>query len=207
MKKILLTLLSVLMIITLVGCQKSEPAQESETDVKEDVNEQESREPVTEENGKSLVLYFSWSGNVDKFANIIASETGADIVRIEPVVPYSTDYNTVADYAKKERDNDGRPEIKTEINIDGYDVIFVGYPIWWYTVPMIIRTLLDDFDFSGKTIIPFNSHEGSGNGGTYDLIKQLEPQAEVLEGLAIRGRDFQNDQTETVRNWLSKLDY
>jgi len=207
MKKILLSLLSIFIIITLVGCQNNEPVQEPETDVKEDVNEQESGEPVTEENGKSLVLYFSWSGNVDKFANIIASETGADIVRIEPVVPYSTDYNTVADYAKKERDNDGRPEIKTEINIDGYDVIFVGYPIWWYTVPMIIRTLFDDFDFSGKTIIPFNSHEGSGNGGTYDLIRQLEPQAEVLEGLAIRGRDFQKDQTETVRNWLSKLDY
>ena len=72
---------------------------------------------------------------------------------------------------------------------------------------MIIRTLFDDFDFSGKTIIPFNSREGSGDGGTYDLIRQLEPQAEVLEGLAIRGRDFQKDQTETVRNWLSKLDY
>jgi len=207
MEKMLLTLLSVLMIITLVGCQKNEPAQESETDVKEDVNEQESGEPVTEENGKSLVLYFSWSGNVDKFANIIASETGADIIRIEPAIPYSTDYNTVADYAKKERDNDERPEIKTQISIEDYDVIFVGYPIWWYTVPMIIRTLFDNYDFSGKTIIPFNSHEGSGNGGTYDLIRQLEPQAKVLEGLAIRGRDFQKDQTETVRNWLSKLDY
>lgn len=201
MKKVLLSLLSVLMIITLVGCQNNEPVQEPVAEV------QETGKPVTKEDKKTLILYFSWSGNVDKFANIIASETGADIVRIESTVPYSTDYNTVADYAKKERDNDERPEIKTQISIEDYDVIFIGYPIWWYTVPMIIRTLFDDFDFSGKTIIPFNSHEGSGNGGTYDLIRQLEPQAKVLEGLAIRGRDFQNDQTETVRGWLSKLDY
>lgn len=110
--------------------------------------------------------------------------------------------------AKKERDNDERPELKDlDINLDDYDTIFVGYPIWWYTLPMPMYTFFDTYDLSGKTIVPFNTHEGSGDGGTYEKIKDFEPNATVLDGLAIRGGDMANDQSSKVDNWLKDLGY
>ena len=91
--------------------------------------------------------------------------------------------------------------------MDDYDTIFIGYPIWWYDMPMIIYTFFDEYDFSGKTIIPFNTHEGSGDSGTHDEIRDLKPDATVLEGLAIRGGDMESDQTTTVQNWLEELGF
>ena len=78
------------------------------------------------------------------------------------------------DYTKNERDNDERPELKDlEVNMDVYDVVFVGYPIWWYTLPMPIYTFFDKYDIDNKIIVPFNTHEGSGDGGTYSTIRIL----------------------------------
>ena len=159
---------------------------------------------------KSLVIYFSTYGSTKKFAKEIAKQTGSDIKRIEPVIQYDENtahYEELAQYAKKEHDENMRPEIKNidEINIEDYDTIFIGYPMWWYTMPMIMYTFFDYFDFSGKTIIPFNTHEGSRDGGTYKTVKELEPNANVLEGLPIRGFDFDHDQSQTISNWLIKL--
>lgn len=153
---------------------------------------------------KILIAYFSETGNTDKFANIIHEQIGGDMLKIEPVTPYPQGQE-LFDYTEKERDNDERPEIKGSINVADYDTIFVGYPIWWYTLPMIMYTFFDNYDFSGKTIIPFNTHEGSGNGGTYSTIKQFEPNATVLEGLPIRGGDMSQDQTDTISNWLKNI--
>ena len=121
--------------------------------------------------GKELVVYFSVYGTAKIVAEEIAKQTGADIVEIEPVIPYDSNrehYNALARIAKKEHDEDQRPAIKNKIDIDSYDTIYIGYPMWWYTFPMIIYTFFDKYDFSGKTIIPFNTHMGSGDGGTYD---------------------------------------
>lgn len=156
-------------------------------------------------NKKILVTYFSETGNTQKLAKLISDEVGGDFIRLETVNSYPTG-QALFDYTKKERDENVRPELKEmDVNVEDYDIIFVGYPIWWYTAPMPIYSFFDKYDFSGKTIVPFNTHEGSSDGGTYDTIKQLEPNAKVLSGLAIRGGDMKSDQTTKVRNWLEGL--
>ncbi|MBQ3929277.1 MAG: NAD(P)H-dependent oxidoreductase, partial [Clostridia bacterium] len=155
---------------------------------------------------KTLVIYFS-AANTDQvdavtaatqvtdntaavqhIANVIHETVGGDIVKIIPSKNYSLEYNAVADEAKAERDNDERPKFEDiGVNIADYDTIYVGYPMWWYTMPMIMYTFFDTYDFSGKTLVPFNTHLGSGDGGTYQTIKELEPNANVLDGLAVSG--------------------
>ena len=155
---------------------------------------------------KVLVVYFSETGNTQKFAKLISDEVGGDFRRIETVKSYPTG-QALFDYTKKERDENARPELKEmDVDPEDYDVIFIGYPIWWYTLPMPIYTFFDKYDFNDKIIVPFNTHEGSGDGGTYSTIKELEPNAKVLDGLAIRGGDMKSEQTTKVRNWLKGLD-
>ena len=158
---------------------------------------------------KNLVLYFSVYGTAKAVAEEIAKQTGADIQEIVPVLPYDSNranYNALAAYAKKEHDEDMRPAIKNEINITDYDNIFIGYPMWWYTFPMIIYTLFDKYDFSGKTIIPFNTHMGSSDGGTYKTIAQLEPNAKVLKGLPVEMSAAERGSEKAVSKWLKSLE-
>lgn len=132
---------------------------------------------------KVLVIYFSGTGNTQKLAKLISDEVGGDFRRIETVKPYP-EGQELFDYTKKERDNNERPELKDlDVNIDDYDIIFIGYPIWWYTLPMPLYTFFEKFNFSGKIIVPFNTHEGSGDGGTYSTIKEWEKDAKVLDDL------------------------
>ena len=157
---------------------------------------------------KNLVLYFSVYGTAKRVAEEIARQTGADIQEIVPLVPYDSDrnhYNALARLAKREHDEDMRPAIKNPIRLDGYDNIFIGYPMWWYTFPMILYTLFDQYDFSGRTIIPFNTHMGSGDGGTYQTIRKLEPNARVLTGLPVEMRDAERGAEAAVRRWLNGL--
>lgn len=156
---------------------------------------------------KVLVVYFSETGNTQKLAKLISDEVGGDFRRIETVKPYPTGQE-LFDYTKNERDEDARPELKDlEVNMEDYDIVFVGYPIWWYTLPMPIYTFFDKYDFDDKIIVPFNTHEGSGDGGTYSTIKNWEKNAKVLDGLAIRGGDIKSNQTTSIRNWLKGLDF
>ena len=158
---------------------------------------------------KNLVLYFSVYGTAKRVAEEIARQTGADIQEIVPLVPYDSDrnhYNALARLAKREHDEDMRPAIKNPIRLDGYDNIFIGYPMWWYTFPMIIYTLFDKYDFSGKTIIPFNTHMGSHDGGTYDTIRELEPNATVvMNGLPVEMKTAETGAAKQVEKWLESL--
>jgi flavodoxin len=157
---------------------------------------------------KNLVLYFSVYGTARKVAEEIGKQTGADVVEIEPLHPYDSDrnhYNALARYAKKEHDDNMRPAIKNTIDMEGYENIFIGYPMWWYTFPMILYTLFDKYNFTGKTIIPFNTHMGSEDGGTYDTIRQLEPGATVLEGLPVEMKEAEQGAQKQIAAWLSKL--
>ena len=156
----------------------------------------------------SLVLYFSVYGTAKLVAEEIARQTGSEIIEINPVVPYDSNrshYNALARYAKKEHDEDLRPAIKNEIGLENYDIIFIGYPMWWYTFPMIIYTLFDEYDFSGKTIIPFNTHMGSKDGGTYRTIAELEPNAKILKGLPVEMSEVENGCKDKVKR--SRLAY
>lgn len=157
---------------------------------------------------KNLVLYFSVYGTARLVAEEIARQTGADILEIKPAVPYDGDrshYNSLARYAKKEHDEVMRPAIKNIIPVENYDNIFIGYPMWWYTFPMIIYTLFDTYDFSGKTVIPFNTHMGSGDGGTYRTIAELEPNAKILKGLPVEMSNAERGCADKVRVWLESL--
>ncbi len=157
---------------------------------------------------KALVLYFSVYGTAKKAAEEIAKQTDADLMEIEPAVPYDSNrdhYNALARFAKKETDSNARPEIKNHIPVEDYDTIFIGYPMWWYTFPMIIYTLFEQYDFSGKTIIPFNTHMGSGDGGTYETIRKLAPKAKILKGLPVEMQEAENGAEKNVRKWLDRL--
>ena len=146
--------------------------------------------------------------SVEWIANIIHDNVGGELIPIIPSEDYPLEYEALADYAKKERDDGGRPAFE-DLGVDpaSYDVVFAGYPIWWYEMPMIMDTFFEQYDFSGKTIIPFNTHAGSRDGGTYGDIKELEQNATVLDGLAVRGEDVGKDSTkEAVLSWLEGLD-
>lgn len=124
--------------------------------------------------GKSLIALWSWSGNTLKVAERISELSGAEVYRIESADPYPEDYDECADRAKRERDDGVFPEIANPVeDWDGYDTIFLGYPIWWYQLPMIVQGFVRDHDWAGKTIVPFNTHEGSGDGGTYDDLREM----------------------------------
>ncbi|MEE8717151.1 MAG: flavodoxin [Coriobacteriales bacterium] len=158
--------------------------------------------------GNKLVLYFSVYGTARRTAEEIARQTGAKLQEIIPKKPYDPDrghYEALERKTKIEHDRNLRPAMKGTVDIEGYDVVFVGYPIWWYTFPMIIYTLFDELDFSGKVIVPFNTHMGSGDGGTYRTIKELEPRATVLEGLPIEMASAEKGDPEGIRSWLERI--
>jgi len=153
---------------------------------------------------KSLIVLWSWSGNTLKMAERLSELSGAEIYRIEAADPYPEDYNACADRAKQERDDKVYPAIANPIeNWADYDTVFMGYPIWWYELPMIVQGFVRDHDWAGKTIVPFNSHEGSGNGGTYDDLREMTG-ATVLDGLAIRGEDVASS-LDKVDSWYASL--
>ena len=208
MKKIISIALVLALALSFAACgSKSQPTSQAQPETEQKVTGQAQQSSETESDKKILTIYFSWSGNTDAFANYIHNSAGGDIVRINPVKAYPETYDEVVDLAKEEKNDDARPQFKDlGVNPEEYDVIFVGYPIWWYTLPMIMYTFFDTYDFSGKTLIPFNTHEGSGDGGTYDTIKEFEPKATVLEGLAIRGGSIDGAESE-VKEWLSGLQY
>ena len=157
---------------------------------------------------KKLVLYFSVYGTAKAVAAEIAGQTGADLCEIEPAVPYDSDrshYSALAAYAKKEHDENRRPTIRNTLPVADYDTIFLGYPMWWYTFPMILYTMFEQYDFSGKTIIPFNTHMGSLDGGTYQTIRELAPGAAVLPGLPVEMSAAERGSAQAVRAWLDRL--
>ena len=112
--------------------------------------------------------------------------------------------------ATQERTNNERPAIRDTVeNFESYDTVFIGYPIWWGDLPMILHTFMESYDFTGKTVIPFNTHEGSGQSGTQSAIADKLPGATVLQGLAIRGSDAQkmtcDGSNAVVKKWLDGL--
>lgn len=158
----------------------------------------------------TLVVYFSWSGNGQKMARWIAEEKGADIFRIVPADDYGSDYQACADRAKSELDNGTRPELAEHIDketLDKYDTIYLGFPVWWYDLPMPVWSFLEEYDLSGKTIIPFFSHNGSSDGAnSLDRVKELAPNSDVRtdDALSINGNNVANSEDE-VKEWAAKF--
>lgn len=149
---------------------------------------------------KSLVVYFSHpnenynvgvvsEGNTKLLGDALAKAINADVFEIVPVEPYPTDYQSCVDKATEEGSASARPAYVGDIdNWADYDTIYLGYPIWWGDLPMIVYTFLENHDFSGKTVVPFNTHEGSGNANTFAMIKATIPAANVIgDGWNISG--------------------
>ena len=151
-------------------------------------------------NGKILVAYFSYQGHTAKVAQEIASQTGGDLFEIKPAAPYPG-YDECLDVAKAEKNNNARPAVDGRVkNMADYDVVFVGYPIWWYDAPMIVLTFLEGYDFSGKTVIPFATSGGSPIEESTDSVTASAAGATIREGLLV------ND-TGEIASWLSSLGY
>jgi len=220
MKRILLLLLAASITLSFSACSSLQ--KNASVPAKQDFTVTDN--PVAKSGSKVLVVYFSSANSTqadsksyatpyfdgvastEYLANAIAGKTGADIAKLTPVNDYPSGYASVVSHAKKEADSNARPEfVALEVNPEDYDIIFIGYPVWWYTMPMVIYTFFDLYSFSGKTVIPFNTHEGSHDGGTYLTIQQLEPEAAVKNGFNVNGRETDKALNE-LDLWLNGLD-
>lgn len=148
-------------------------------------------------------------GNTQIVAEALAELTGGDLYRITTVEPYPDDYASMLTRAREELDADTRSELAGELpNLDDYDIIMIGYPIWHGATPRPVLTFLENYDLSGKKLVPFNTHEGSGQSGTAKEIEHSAPNAEMVDGIAIQGKTAQEhtDQTiELLTDWLSRI--
>lgn len=220
MKRILGMLLACTMVFTLAGCSNGStttsqsgetgsvvietPSQTEEGGTESTAQTNEIGETGSEEGGV-LVAYFSWSGNTETVADLIAQQTGGDLFEIVPATPYTDDYDTLLDVARQEQAEDARPALANTVeNWDSYDVVFVGYPNWWSDAPMAVYTFLESYDFNGKTLIPFNTSSSSGFGRSLSGVTQSAPGAEILEGLALTESEL-DDASSRVSAWISGL--
>ena len=233
MKRILSIILAVLLIASLAACgngQKTETTAKSEATTAKaaDTSTQAGTAQQVDKTSADkdiLILYFSADNTKDVdavsaatpmpngessvkwIADIIHDEVGGDIAPIIPSKDYPLEYNALADAAKAEVDNNERPAYEP-LNVDPtqYKTVFIGYPIWWYTLPMVLETFFDTYDLSGVTIVPFNTHAGSRDGNTYNMIREREPNANVIDGIAIAGSDAGSDSAKTdITEWVKKL--
>lgn len=224
MKKMFTMLVLALCALTLTACGSSAPAKNSGSAPKAEAPKTETSKAAASSapaGKRALVVYFSRAdenyvvGNVEKgntriLAEMIAEATGADTFEIKPAKPYPKEYTPATEVAKQEKNDNARPEIVgTMPDVSGYDVVFVGYPIWWGDLPMPCYTFFDKVKLEGKTIAPFCTHEGSGLSGTDSNIANAT-KAKVTEALVMKGSVAQNSRDEAkkeVTDWLKKLGY
>lgn len=233
MKRILSIILAVLLIASLAACGNG---QKTETTAKSDPTTSKADDTATQAEAAQqgtktsvdndiLILYFSadntkdvdavttatpmvnGTSSVKWMADIIHNEVGGDIEPIIPSKDYPLEYDALADAAKAEVDNNERPAFEPlSVDPTKYKTVFIGYPIWWYTLPMVLETFFDTYDLSGVTIVPFNTHAGSRDGNTYNMIREREPNANVIDGIAVAGSDAGSDSAKTqVVEWVKKL--
>ena len=168
---------------------------------------------------KSLVVYFSHTGenysvgnisegNTAIIAKMIAAKTGSDTFEILPEKEYPKVYKSCTEAAKDEQKKNARPAYKDDVDTSAYDTIYIGYPIWWGDMPMVVYTFLEKHDLNGKTVVPFCTHEGSGVSGTDGKIRRLYKNAAVKSALAVRGATAQKERSKAekaVDDWLGKI--
>lgn len=198
---------------------EQENSEQEETDTMQSSGQPTANEETT--GGKTLIAYFSLIdivpegadasahatpsiGNTESAAMEIQRQVGGDLFAIKTVQTYPVSHREASAIAEEEMRSDARPELSTHLdNMDEYDTVYIGYPIWWYIEPMAIRTFLDEYDFSGKTIIPFCTTMGAGVEESVENITSLADGATVLDGVTLRtGRE---DNSEDISEWLSDI--
>lgn len=213
MKKAIAILLPLIMIFCLVACGNSagqmESVNESNTENAElsdtETQQPEAETPEEQEN-KVLVAYFSATGTTEGVAEHIANGLNADLYEIIPEEPYTDadlNYNDNNSRSTIEmNDSSSRPAISGSVeNMEQYDIVFIGYPIWWGEAPRIVSTFVESYDFSGKTMVPFCTSGGSGVGSSVSNLEQLTSGATWMDGRRLNGSDSQ----ETVMEWVNSL--
>lgn len=165
-------------------------------------------QPTTEIEGKTLIVYFSWSSNTERMANTIKEQTGGDLLELMPITEYPTDYTACTEIALAERDNNARPAIQNlPASVDEYDTILIGYPIWWHTAPMIIGTFLESYDLTGVNIYPFSqsaSMDTEQFNNSMNFVRECAKDADVHDGLFVRYSDTSAINLYLKNNNLSK---
>lgn len=196
------------MIVILTACGSADDTKNTQTEER-----QENSQTAAENSGVDAVSSASYTtingtsiGRLRAVADMIQENTGGDLFSIQTSVVYPANGGELIDYAAKEQDENARPELTNQIeNLNQYDTIFIGYPTWWYDMPQALYSFFDEYDFSGKTIVPFNVHNGSRFSGTISTIKELEPDAEVIEnGFTVSERDVAEAAGE-IAEWLNGL--
>lgn len=221
-------LLLIFSISALCGCSDHSGEETSVGTSTPETEQSENNDNLsTESTSKKLVVYFSMPettnpdnmsreeelstvvingevlGNTQYVAYIIRDNAGADIFRIEPTTPYPMDHSELEDIAQKEQRENARPEIAGTVDdIEQYDTVFFGFPNWYYDMPMIMYSFLDQYDLSGKTIVPFVTSGGSGFSDSINTIEKMEPNANVItDGLSI-SRNVVQDSEQDIIDWL-----
>lgn len=212
-----------MMMVLFTACGQNPPAAEkpAETPAANE-NTPTAENPPAANNGKILVAFFSRAGdnyevgviekgNTKIMAEMIAEKTGADMFEIQPVQEYPFDYREATEVAKAEQESNARPEIVSYVtNLADYDTIFLGYPIYWSSFPMVIYTFLENQDFNGKIIIPFCTSAGDYMTGKENTIPEIAKGSSVREGLGVKGKMCQENPDavrEKVNAWLAGLGY
>ena len=232
MKKTMILTSMALMSLVAVGCANDEVKDTQDNQPVISTNMEEVQTEGNANTKKPLIVYFSYgenselpqdvdasasasiqkwndenTGNTGIVAHIIQEKTKGDMFSVQTVNKYPSTYNETVDQGKREHENNIRPELANHIaNLDDYDTIFVGYPNWWYDMPMAMYSFFDEYDLSNKTIITFNTSGGSAFSDTINTIKKLEPNANVIEGITIRAEDVESSQNE-INEWLNDLGY
>lgn len=203
--------------------QAEQTETQAEQSTQTEAAEQTTQAPQESTSGGVLVAYFTpaengendaissaskvsfWGedmGNAEAIANVIAAYTDGDLFSIQTVKDYPLDYNELLDAAKAEQAAGELPELATAVDISGYNTVFVVYPVWWYTMPQAIYSFIDEYDLSGKTVIPVTTHGGSGLADSIERFKELEPNADVKDGYDVNGDDVGGSQSD-IEGWLS----
>lgn len=223
LKNVLSVLTALLLVFALTGCGKTDNSSlQTDHSVSNQRGTKVSSSDITPEDGSDiLVVYFSRTGeqygvgviskgNTEIVAEMIAEKTGADLYEIIPAQDhYPTTYNELTDVAKQELNQNARPAYADTVpDLTKYRTVFIGAPVWWGDWPMIMYTFFENEDLSGKTLIPFSTHAGSGLSGFDRKLKSACPDSTVGKGLAISGKDAQNNPdkvSKSIDNWLKEL--
>lgn len=220
-KKIVILCMSIIVVFVFAACGNSETQSSGNTgsSEKSDVStaqvDNNGSNSSTENKGVTkvdsdasiLIAYFSWSGHTKQLAGVIQEQTGGDLFEIQPKEPYTDDINELSGIALQEQNKEARPELGAHVeNIDKYDIIFVGYPNWWNNMPMPVFTFLEEYDFSGKTVIPFSTYGDGGFGRSIDSMHKTLTSATILDGLAIQENELSNAPKE-VSEWLKDIGF
>lgn len=222
MRKLLSLSLILLLLFVLAACGGNKQSTTSGKNTGSLLKEVSAQPAQTEKSkGKILIAYFSQARMVSEGADAIASSTpyvgntasaayeiqkiiGGDIFEIATAKSYPVDHRECSRVAEQELKENVRPELTTHVkDMDSYDVIFIGYPIWWYVEPMAIRTFLEEYNFSGKTIVPFCTTLGAGIPESVKNIVSLCPNATILDGLTLRAGS--KDMSADISRWLTKI--